>query len=259
MGILYGTINNLSLKQVGLLNKIQQAKQNGKKLLAVLIDPDKFEKNKHSPLIAGLKETPPDVLLVGGSLLSGYLDDTVAFLKQRLSIPVFLFPGNVIQISPVADGILFMSLISGRNPDFLIGQQVVAAPLLEKTNLEIISTGYLLLENGKTTSVEYMSNTKPIPQEKEDIILATALAGQYLGQQLIYLETGSGANHTVSQHLINLLSKKLQIPIITGGGIRHPEDLKTIFTAGADMAVVGTILEEKPEMLPALIDVLKSY
>ncbi len=244
---------------MGLLSKIRQAKQNGKKLLAVLIDPDKFEKNTQTPLFTGLKQTPPDILLVGGSLLSGYLDDTVDFLKQYFDIPVFLFPGNVIQITPAADGILFMSLISGRNPEFLIGQQVIAAPLLEKTNLEIIPTGYVLLENGKTTSVEYMSNTKPIPQDKQDIILATALAGQYLGQQLIYLETGSGANHTVSQNLIRLLSDKLHIPIIVGGGIRNTKNLETVFIAGTDMAVVGTVLEENPAILPELVRLTNSF
>ncbi len=238
---------------MGFSNKIRQAKQNGKKLLAVLIDPDKFQKDENALLVRQLKKTPPDILLVGGSLLSDYLDETVLFLKKQFTIPVFLFPGNVIQISSEADGILFMSLISGRNPEFLIGQQVVAAPLLEKTTLEIIPTGYILLENGKTTSVEYMSNTKPIPQDKQDIILATALAGQYLGQQLIYLETGSGADHTVSHDLIKLLSGKLQIPVIVGGGIRNANDLKAIYNAGADMAVVGTVLEENPEILSTLL------
>ena len=241
------------------LNKIRQAKQNGKKLLGILIDPDKFDKNIQSPLFLEIKKTPPDFILVGGSLLSDYLDDTVLFLKQHFQMPVFLFPGNVIQISSAADGILFMSLISGRNAEFLIGQQVVAAPLLEKTNLEIISTGYVLLENGKTTSVEYMSSTKPIPQDKQDIILATALAGQYLGQQLIYLETGSGANHPVSGETIRLLSAKLNIPIIAGGGIRNTEDLKLLFSAGADIAVVGTVLEKNPEKLSELINVAISF
>ncbi len=235
------------------LDKIQQAKQSGKKLLGVLIDPDKFEKNTQSPLLREIKKTPPDFLLVGGSLLSDYLDDTVSFLKQHFQIPIFLFPGNVIQITPDADGILFLTLISGRNAEFLIGQQVVAAPLLEKTNLEIIPTGYILLENGKTTSVEYMSNTKPIPQDKQDIILATALAGQYLGQQLIYLETGSGATQPVSKEAISLLSAKLKIPIIVGGGIRNTDDLKSIFAAGADLAVIGTVLEKHPEKLSELV------
>jgi len=238
---------------MGFLDRIQQAKQNSKKLLAVLIDPDKFQNDENALLVRQMKKTPPDILLVGGSLLSDYLNETVSFLKKHFTIPVFLFPGNVIQISSEADGILFMSLISGRNPEFLIGQQVVAAPLLKKTHLEIIPTGYILLENGKTTSVEYMSNTKPIPQDKQDIILATALAGQYLGQQLIYLETGSGANHTVSQILIESLSEKLNIPIIAGGGIRNAKDLKAIYNAGADMAVVGTVIEENPEILSTLI------
>ena len=242
---------------MGFLRKIQESKQAGKKLLAVLIDPDKFTKDENTPLVSQLKKTPPDILLVGGSLLSDYLDETITFLKKHLSVPVFLFPGNVIQISSEADGILFMSLISGRNPEFLIGQQVVAAPLLEKTHLEIIPAGYILLENGKTTSVEYMSNTKPIPQDKQDIILATALAGQYLGQQVIYLETGSGSNHTVSQAVIKLLSEKLQIPIIVGGGIRNEKDLKTIYDAGADLAVVGTVIEENPKVLSALVEATK--
>lgn len=240
------------------LDKILQAKQTGKKLLGVLIDPDKFEKHTQSPLFREIKKTPPDFLLVGGSLLSGYMDDTVLFLKQHFQIPVFLFPGNVIQITPAADGILFLSLISGRNAEFLIGQQVVAAPLLEKTNLEIIPTGYILLENGKTTSVEYMSNTKPVPQDKQDIILATALAGQYLGQQLIYLETGSGANQPVSKETISRLSAKLKIPIIVGGGIRNAGDLKSLYAAGANVAIVGTVLEKQPEILPELVNLASS-
>lgn len=241
-----------------LLEKIEKAKRYKKKMLAVLIDPDKFDTKSNSSLITSLKNYPPDVLLIGGSLLSSSLEDTVLFLKKQLSIPVFLFPGNVVQITNRADGILFLSLISGRNPEFLIGQQVIAAPLLEKSNLEIISTGYILIENGITTSVEYMSNTKPIPKNKQDIILATALAGQYLGHKVIYLETGSGAYHTVPENIIKCLTKKLDSPIIVGGGIRTAKDLSRVFNAGANMVVIGSILEEKPELLKLFYDTTKS-
>ncbi len=239
-----------------LLEKLYKAKVEGRKLLAVLIDPDKFLPDPCELLIEVMKATPPDVLLVGGSLVSASLDDTVSFLKEHFSIPVFLFPGNVIQISDKADGILFMSLISGRNPEFLIGQHVVAAPIIEKTNLETIPVGYVLLENGNTTSVEYMSNTKPIPQTKTDIILATALAGLYLGMQAIYLETGSGAKHTVAAEIISLLRKKLNIPIIVGGGIRTTSDIQTLTAAGADMIVVGTVIEETPTVLDDMVNAI---
>lgn len=236
-----------------LFEKLKNTKNESRQLLAVLIDPDKFITKTGTPLFDVLKTTPPDVLLVGGSLVSATLDETVNFLKKHFSIPVFLFPGNVIQISDKADGILFMSLISGRNPEFLIGQHVVAAPIIEKINFETISVGYILLENGNTTSVEYMSNTKPIPQTKTDIILATALAGQYLGMQAIYLETGSGAEHTVAAETIRLLHEKLSIPIIVGGGIRTASDIQTLTGAGAKMIVVGTVIEENPAILKELI------
>jgi phosphoglycerol geranylgeranyltransferase len=168
----------------------------------------------------------------------------VALLKEHSAVPVILFPGNVLQISPRADGILLLSLISGRNPEFLIGNHVIAAPILRKTNLEIIPTGYILIENGRTTSVEYMSNTKPIPADKIDLAVATAMAGEMLGHKLIYLEAGSGARDQVNARMIREVRSQISIPLVVGGGIENGEQIRDAYRAGADIIVVGSAIEK---------------
>ncbi len=226
-------------------NSIIKDKKRGKKSLVILIDPDKINLKKIDKLADKIHQSGANYVFVGGSLLSdNSFEKTVEQLKKFLKIPVIIFPGNNLQISKYADAILFLSLISGRNPEYLIGQQVTVAPVLARTKLEVISTGYILIESGKTTSVEYISNTKPIPQDKPDIAVATALAGQMLGMKMIYLEAGSGASKPVSEKMIQSVSKHLKIPVIVGGGIRTKKQIQKTFKAGADIVVVGTAFEE---------------
>ena len=221
----------------------------GKKKFALLLDPDKQDNDSLEQLIDGINQFPPDLLLVGGSLLFEPIDITITSLKLGTKLPVFIFPGNVMQICDRADGIFFLSMISGRNPEFLIGNHVLAAPHLKRYGLEIIPTGYLLIENGRSTSVEYMSNTRPIPFGKHDIAVATALAGEMLGLKSIYLEAGSGASKPVGLEMIAAIRKNISIPLIVGGGITTTEAALQVYDAGADMIVVGTAMEKEPGLI----------
>ena len=226
---------------------------NKKRKIAVLIDPDKHTENSVLSTLNICKECGVDFILVGGSLVSKPIDEFIISLKKICDIPVILFPGSLLQISKHADAILLLSLISGRNAEFLIGNHVLAAPILKRSNLEIISTGYMLIENGKTTSVEYMSNTRPIPSDKTDIAVATAIAGEMLGLKSIYLEAGSGAIKLVPSEMISAIKQNTSIPLIVGGGIRSREHLDAIFNAGADIAVIGNSLENVPERLKEML------
>lgn len=221
------------------------AKAKKQKQLAVLLDPDKIDWEHTEHLIAKIKQSPATHIFVGGSLLvTNVLDQLVALLKEQLDLPILLFPGNVSQITPRADGILFLSLLSGRNPDYLIGQQVLAAPILQQTSLEIISTAYILIESGKQTTVSYVSNTVPIPADKPEIVLATALAGTMIGHKLVYLEAGSGAERKVDPETIRLVASNIQVPLIVGGGIRSRSAMEEAYEAGADLVVIGTAFEK---------------
>jgi putative glycerol-1-phosphate prenyltransferase len=222
------------------------------KLFAVLVDPDKHDSRSISQIGKAARPGSVDFFLVGGSLVSGSVDESVRLLKETTDLPVILFPGNVLQISPQADGILLLSLISGRNPEFLIGNHVIAAPVLSKTSLEIIPTGYILVENGRTTSVEYMSNTKPIPADKIDLAVATAIAGEMLGHKLIYLEAGSGAKEKVNAKMIHEVRSRISIPLVVGGGIHTPDQILETYRAGADVIVVGSAIEDEPEAAASL-------
>ncbi len=225
-------------------SQILKNKKRGKKSLVVLLDPDKIDFENISGLFDRLNKIHPDYIFIGGSLLiTQNFDRLIQILKKNTDIPLVLFPGNYNQIHTDADAILFLSLISGRNPDFLIGQHVSIAPVLAKSELEIIPTGYILIENGKTTSVEYISQTKPIPRDKPGIALATALAGEMLGMKLIYLEAGSGAKKPVPKKTVRLLSQELDIPLIVGGGIKTYQQIEKYHKAGADIVVVGTAFE----------------
>ena len=219
------------------------------KRLAVLVDPDKYDDDSTEELIRHLNQTPPDLILVGGSLLLNPIELTIAALKLGTQLPVFIFPGSVLQLSDRADGILFLSLISGRNPEFLIGSHVLAAPHIDRAGMEVIPTGYILIENGRSTSVEYMSNTKPIPADKVELAVATAMAGEMLGLKALYLEAGSGAAGTVSNPMISAIRKKTTLPLIVGGGIHTAEKAIEVYRAGADMIVVGTAIEQQPSMV----------
>ena len=237
-----------------ILESILEARKSNRKLFALLIDPDKCNPEQLSYLTNKAVEAGVDFIFVGGSLLlKDRVDICIKHIKQWSNIPVLLFPGNVTQISKYADGILFLSLISGRNPDFLIGQQVIAAPYLKQTELEVLPTGYMLIDGGVPTSVSYMSNTTPIPNGKKEIAYSTALAGEMLGLQLIYMDAGSGAKHTVSKEMISYLSSRLSVPLIVGGGIRTPQAAYEAVAEGADIVVVGNVLEKDPDLLEEMV------
>ena len=211
----------------------------------VLLDPDKKPIKEMVSMAVMCQENGVDGLLMGGSILfSSDLDERVKAIKQSVSIPVILFPGNGGQLTKHADGVLFMSLISGRNPHYLIGEQVLAAPIVRSLDLEAIATGYMLVEPGSSTSVEFMSNTRPLPRNRPEIAVAHALAGEYLGMKLLYLEAGSGAEQTVPEDMIRIVKKSVSVPLIVGGGIRTPEQAEAMVRAGASFIVTGNILEE---------------
>lgn len=229
---------------MNIYQNILSAREQGKKLLAVLIDPEKMDVENISVFFEKVHTSIATHIFVGGSNdIDNQTENIVAAIKKTTNLPVLLFPGDVSQISHKADGILFLSLISGRNPEYLIEQQIKAAPILKNSNLEILSTGYLLIDGKKETATQKVSNTKPIPQENLDLILNTALAGQFAGKKLIYLEAGSGAKITVDENIISLVKKNLDVPLIVGGGIRSHKQLETAFNAGADIVVIGTAFE----------------
>lgn len=218
-------------------------------MLVVLIDPDKCNNEYADNLCNIFEKAHPDLLFVGGSLVCNDTASIVEIFKKRCNIPIVLFPGNAMQITKNADAILLLSLISGRNPNYLIGQHIEAAPILARANIEIIPTGYILIDGGTRTSVEYISNTQPIPHDKHDIAIATAMAGEQLGLRLIYLEAGSGAKKPIEPSMIKAVRDAISIPIIVGGGIRDSNSIKKAYQAGADIVVVGTAIENHPEIL----------
>lgn len=216
----------------------------GKTQLAVLIDPDKIKIKEIPQFINNINRTIATHVFIGGSEVNVIeIDDLILEIKRYTKLPVILFPGDINQISNIADGILFLSLISGRNPEYLIGKQVEAVSELSKTSLEVIPTGYILIENGKTTSVERVSKTRPIERKNLDLIKDTAKAGEYLGMKLIYLEAGSGALHPINAEIISEVKHKLKIPLIVGGGIRTKVEFDEAFKSGADLVVIGTAFE----------------
>ncbi len=214
------------------------------KQLALLVDPDKYSQESLALFVELAKETLPDCIMVGGSLVAGSVEQVVQYIKSHTNIPVVLFPGNSHQLCNEADALLLLLLLSGRNADFLIGQHVVAAKAIRDSGIESISTGYILIDGGCSTSVEYMSNTKPIPRDKVEIIVATAIAGELIGNRMVYLEAGSGAINPVSKEAIQAVRQAISLPIIVGGGIRTVEQAKDAYLAGADMIVVGNALEK---------------
>jgi putative glycerol-1-phosphate prenyltransferase len=229
-----------------------------KKQLAVLIDPDKQDTEQLINIAKISVEAGVDFIFVGGSLMtSDDLFRSVRTLKENCEIPVVLFPGNTYQVARNADAMLFLSLISGRNPDMLIGMHVIAAPYIKLSGLKTIPTGYMLIDSGKPTSVTYMSNSQPIPHDKKDIAACTAMAGEMLGLQLIFMDAGSGADKTVSEEMISFVKQSVDVPVIVGGGIKTPEKLRSVFEAGADIAVVGNVFEGNPELISEFAAVLK--
>ena len=221
-----------------------------RKKIAVLIDPDKPSDAQILSMVEKANAADVDFIFVGGSLLvTDSLEHCIKLIKEHSKIPVLIFPGNSLQISKYCDGFLLLSLISGRNAEMLIGRHVVSAPYLRLYGNEIIPTGYMLIDSGKATSVTYMSDTTPIPHDKDDIAMCTALAGEMLGLKLIYLEAGSGAIMPVSTSMISKVKQMIKIPLIVGGGIRTPEIAAEAANAGADIVVIGTAFEKEPELL----------
>ncbi len=227
----------------------------GKKKFAVLIDPDKYTMAYLEEVVRLSMDAGVDYFFLGGSLLiKDSMDLFISYIKDTSAIPLLLFPGNNIQLNNQADGILLLSLISGRNPDMLIGRHVISAPYLKASKLEIIPTGYMLIESGRTTAVTYMSNTLPIPSHKTDIASCTALAGEMLGMKLIYMDAGSGAENPVPAPMIRKVKDSIALPLIIGGGITTPDLARKAFDAGADVVVVGNAIENDPGLIARIAE-----
>jgi putative glycerol-1-phosphate prenyltransferase len=241
---------------MSILSNLFTNHRQGKKSIAVLVDPDKAEDaSALLQLINLASENCIDYFFVGGSIITtSNLYAVVKIIKDNVTIPVILFPGNAIQIEPSADGLLFLSLISGRNPELLIGQHVIAAPIIRNTKLEVIPTGYLLINSGRTTSVAYISNTTPIPDDKYSMAACTAMAGEMLGLRAIYLDAGSGAEKEISPKMIATVRKAINVPLLVGGGINSTQKAVSALEAGADMIVIGNALEKNPNLLIEISD-----
>jgi len=225
-------------------------KAKGQRSFVVLIDPDNVNAAKLDELTALAVGAGVDYLLVGGSLvISNHLDEVVQHIRRNCPIPVILFPGTPAGVSRYADGLLYLSLISGRNPELLIGQHVISAPAVRKSGLEIISTGYMVIDGGAPTTVSYISNATPIPADKNEIALCTAMAGEMLGMKLIYMDAGSGARYPIREEMIACVARNIEVPLVVGGGIRDPEKAYRNCKAGADILVVGNAIEKDPGLI----------
>lgn len=229
---------------------LTEKKTKGQKAFAVLIDPDKAEVNELEGFCQLCSDAKVDYFFVGGSLVvSNQLDELIIAIRKNSSIPIVLFPGSPAQVSKYADALLYLSLISGRNAELLIGQHVISAPAVKHSGIEVISTGYMLVDGGSPTTVSYVSNSFPIPADKTEIAVCTAMAGEMLGMKLIYMDAGSGARRPVSEALITAVAEHVSVPIVVGGGIRDPEKAYHNCKAGADVVVVGNILEKNRNLV----------
>lgn len=231
-------------------DSIVNHKREGRKSFTVLVDPDKTTLGKAEELVRMCTDAQVDYIFVGGSLVvSDHLEEIVQFIKKESDIPVILFPGSPSQVTPYADALLYLSLISGRNPELLIGQHVVSAPVVKKSGLEIISTGYMVIDGGAPTTVSYISNASPIPSDKNEIAVCTAMAGEMLGFKLLYMDAGSGAKTAITESMIASVASQTSIPLVVGGGIKDPEKAYLNCKAGADMIVVGNAIEKDPTLI----------
>lgn len=236
--------------------ELYQIKSDDKKF-GLLIDPENYNNDQLVKTIKKANKTGVDYIFLGGSLLSKSIEPSARIIKENTLLPLILFPGNLMQISEEADGILLLSLISGRNPDLLVGNHILAAKRLKESKLEVIPTGYILIEGGSTSAVEYISNTKPIPAEQTDIIVSTAIAGELLGHKIIYLESGSGASNSLDSKTIKEVKNHISIPLIVGGGLKEPSDIKRVSNAGANVVIVGNAIEDNPDKLNLMVEALK--
>lgn len=240
-------------------HSLTERKSNGKKSFAVLIDPDKVNDQNMVSLIDMAILAKVDYFLVGGSLvISSYLDECIQLIKKSCSIPVVLFPGSPSQVSKYADALLYLSLISGRNPELLIGQHVVSAPAVKKSGLEIMPTGYMVIDGGAPTTVSYISNASPLPSDKNEIAMCTAMAGEMLGMRLIYMDAGSGAKKAISESMIHQVSNCIDVPLIVGGGITTAEKAYLNCKAGADVIVVGNAIEKDSSLIMEIASAVHS-
>ncbi len=242
-----------------LYQQLLEKKNKGQKSFALLIDPDKTDEEKIEQLTQLATAANVDYLFVGGSLvISNHLDEVVQRIKEKCSIPAILFPGSPSQISKYADGLLYLSLISGRNPELLIGQHVISAAAVKQSGLEIISTGYMVIDGGAPTTVSYISNANPIPADKNEIAMCTAMAGEMLGMKVIYMDAGSGAKRAVSESMIEKVAKSIEAPLIVGGGINSPEKAYRNCKAGADVIVIGNAIEKDISLIKEMSDAIHS-
>lgn len=244
-------------------NRVYQSltdrKANGQKSFAVLVDPDKVNPGLIDELSDLCTSAKVDYLLVGGSLvISNHLDEVVQQFRSRCNMPIILFPGSPSQISRHADALLYLSLISGRNPELLIGQHVISAPAVRQSGLEIISTGYMVIDGGAPTTVSYISNATPIPADKNEIAMCTAMAGEMLGMKLIYMDAGSGAKRPITEGMIRSVAQHVSAPIVVGGGITDPEKAYRNCKAGADVVVVGNAIEKDPSLIKEMAAAIHS-
>ena len=239
---------------------LQDSRKAGKKLFAILIDPDKQSKEELKQIVEKAKSAKADLFFVGGSLLTNdSLDSCLETLKNESDIPVILFPGNAMQVNDKADAILFLSLISGRNAEMLIGKQVITAPILKQSSLEVLPTGYILIDSGKPTTVSYMSNTTPIPHEKNAVAACTAMAGEMLGLKCIFMDGGSGALNPISEKMIAMVRQSVDTPLIIGGGINSGKKAAANCEAGADVIVVGNAIEKDENLIEEIANAIHSY
>lgn len=237
-----------------ILEHIRSSKRKKEKLLAILLDPDKLSVNKLSVIISKISSDKVHFIFVGGSsVTNGITEIFVRKIKTLTSIPIVLFPGDFSQLTNNANAVLFLSLLSGRNPEYLVEQQIKSVGFLKNSSLEIIPTGYILIDGGVETSVQKVSNTTPIPQFNLEEILNTSIAGKYLGKQIIYLEAGSGAATPVDPKIIRSVSENIDIPIIVGGGIRTKQQLRMAFDNGADLVVIGTAFENNNDIFNTIV------
>lgn len=246
------------MKQL-LFNQLTERKRAGQKSFTVLIDPDKVDAGKIDKLVTLSTEARVDYFFVGGSLvISHNLDECIRQIKAACNIPVILFPGAPSQVSKYADALLYLSLISGRNPELLIGQHVISAPFVKSSGLEIMPTGYMVIDGGAPTTVSYISNASPIPSDKNEIAMCTAMAGEMLGMKLIFMDSGSGAKRPISETMIEKVASHIEAPLIVGGGITDPEKAYRNCKAGADIIVVGNAIEKDTSLIKEMSDAIHS-
>ena len=242
-----------------LYQQLTERKEQGRKSFSVLIDPDKVDFPAIGQLVSLAVTAKVDYFFVGGSLvMADNLDEYIQLIKSSCNIPVILFPGSPSQLSKYADALLYLSLISGRNAELLIGQHVISAPFVKHSGLEIMPTGYMVIDGGAPTTVSYISNASPIPADKNEIAMCTAMAGEMLGMKLIYMDAGSGAKRPISEHMIEKVAKHIEVPLIIGGGITDPEKAYLNCKAGADIIVVGNAIEKDPSLIIEMSNAIHS-